>query len=127
MISFNHIPQYLCVILILILIAFAANPGGEPPSGFAQEGLPFMKKYCFSCHTGDEPAAELALNAFSDDLSLIENRDVWDRVLDMVGTGYMPPAESEHQPTMEESDTFVAQIEAILNMQTVRRNRIQGE
>ena len=113
MISFNHIPQYLCLILILILIAFAANPGGETPSGFAQEGLPFLKKYCFSCHAGDEPAAELALNTFSDDLSLIENRDVWDRVLDMVGTGYMPPAESEHQPTMAESDAFVAQIEAI--------------
>ena len=113
MISFNRIPQYLCLTLILILIAFAAKPGGETPSGFAQEGLPFLKKYCFSCHAGDAPAAELALNSFSDDLSLIENRDVWDRVLDMVATGYMPPAESEHHPTMEASDAFVAHIEAI--------------
>ena len=113
MISFNRIPQCLCLILILILIAFAAKPGEETPSGFAQEGLPFLEKYCFSCHAGDAPAAELALNAFSDDLSLIENRDVWDRVLDMVTTGYMPPAESEHQPTMEASDAFIAHIEAI--------------
>jgi len=113
MISFNRIPQYLCLTLILILIAFAAKPGEETPSGFAQEGLPFLKKYCFSCHAGDAPAAELALNSFSDDLSLIENRDVWDRVLDMVATGYMPPSESEHHPTMEESDAFVAHIEAI--------------
>ena len=113
MISFNRIPQCLCLILILILIAFAAKPGEETSSGFAQEGLPFLEKYCFSCHAGDAPAAELALNAFSDDLSLIENRDVWDRVLDMVTTGYMPPAESEHQPTMEASDAFIAHIEAI--------------
>ena len=113
MISFNRIPQCLCLILILILIAFAANPGEETPSSFSQEGLPFLEKYCFSCHAGDAPAAELALNAFSDDLSLIENRDVWDRVLDMVTTGYMPPAESEHQPTMEASDAFIAHIEAI--------------
>ena len=113
MISFNRIPQCLCLILVLILIAFAAKPGEETPSGFAQEGLPFLKQYCFSCHAGDAPAAELALNAFSDDLSLIENRDVWDRVLDMVTTGYMPPAESEHQPTMEASDAFIAHVEAI--------------
>ena len=113
MISLNYIPRYLCVTLVFVLIAISANPGGEETSQFAEEGLPFMEKYCFSCHAGDAPAAELALNAFSDDLSLIENRDVWDRVLDMVTTGYMPPAESEHQPTMEESDAFVAHIEAI--------------
>lgn len=113
MISFNRILQCLCLILVLILIAFAAKPGEETPSGFAQEGLPFLKKYCFSCHAGDAPAAELALNAFSDDLSLIENRDIWDRVLDMVSTGHMPPTESEHQPTIEASDAFVAHIEAI--------------
>lgn len=113
MISFNHIPQSLCLILILILIAFAANPGEKETSSFSQEGLPFLKTYCFSCHAGDEPAAELALNAFSDDMSLIENRDVWDRILDMVSTGYMPPSESEAQPLLEESDAFVAHIEAI--------------
>lgn len=113
MISRNHILQCLCLTLVLILIAFAAKPGEETPSGFAQEGLPFLEKYCFSCHAGDEPAAELSLDSFSDDLSLIENRDVWDRVLDMLTTGQMPPSESEHQPTIEESDTFVAHIEAI--------------
>ena len=113
MISFNRTPQCLCLTLALILIAFAAKPGGEETSSFSKEGFPFLEKYCFSCHAGDEPAAELALNVFSDDLSLIENRDVWDRVLDMVSTGYMPPSESEHQPTMETSDAFVAHIEAI--------------
>ncbi len=113
MISFNRIPQCLCLILVFILIAFAAKPGEETPSGFAQEGRPFLKKYCFSCHAGGEPAAELALDSFSDDLSLIENRDVWDRVFDMLTTGQMPPSESEHQPTLEESDAFVAHIEAI--------------
>ena len=33
--------------------------------------------------------------------------------LDMLTTGQMPPSESEHQPTLEESDAFVAHIEAI--------------
>ncbi len=113
MISRNHILQCLCLTLVLILIAFAAKPGEETPSGFAQEGLPFLKQFCFDCHAGDEPAAELALDAFRDNHSLIENRDVWDRVLDMLTTGQMPPSESEHQPTIEESDTFVAHIEAI--------------
>ena len=113
MISPNYTSQRICLILVLVFVAFTANPGKETTSGFSQEGVPFLKQYCFGCHAGDEPAAELALNSFPDDLSLIENRDVWERVLDMVTTGHMPPSESEQQPTMEESDAFVAHIEAI--------------
>ena len=113
MISLNHIPQYLGLTLVLVLIAFAANPGGEETSSFSREGLPFLKTYCFGCHTGDQPAAEISLDVFSDDMSLIENRDIWDRVLDMVATGYMPPSESDVQPPLEASEAFVKHIEAI--------------
>ena len=95
MISFNHIRQCLCLTLVLVLIAFTANPGKETPSGFSQEGIPFLKQHCFSCHAGDQPAAELALDSFTDNLSLIENRDIWERVLDMLTTGQMPPPDSE--------------------------------
>ena len=113
MISLNYISRCLCLILVFVLIAFTANPGKEETSIFAQEGLPFMEKYCFSCHTGDQPAAEISLDVFSDEHALIENRDVWDRVLDMVATGYMPPSESDVQPPLEESEAFVAHIESI--------------
>ena len=109
----NYIPQCLCLTLVFVFIAVIANPGEEDISGFSQEGIPFMKKYCFSCHTGDQPAAEVSLDVFSDERSLIENRDVWDRVLDMVVTGYMPPSESDVQPPLEASEAFVAHIESI--------------
>ena len=113
MISLNYISRCLCLILVLILVVFTLSLGEDQNTSFSREGATFLKQFCFDCHTGDEPAAELALDSFTDNLSLIENRDVWDRVLDMVTTGQMPPSESEHQPTVEESDAFVAHIEAI--------------
>ena len=113
MISIKYIPQCLCLTLILLFIAFTGNQGEEETSGFAQEGIPFLKKYCYGCHAGDEPAAEVSLDLFSDERSLIESRDVWERVLDMVATGYMPPAESDLQPPLAESEAFVAHIESI--------------
>ena len=113
MISLNYILRCLCLISVLILVVFTLSLGENQNTSFSREGTPFLKQFCFDCHAGDEPAAELALDAFTDNLSLIENRDVWDRVLDMLTTGQMPPSESEHQPTIEESDTFVAHIEAI--------------
>ena len=113
MISLNYILRCLCLISVLILVVFTLSLGENQNTSFSREGTPFLKQFCFDCHAGDEPAAELALDAFTDNLSLIENRDVWDRVLDMLTTGQMPPSESEHQPTLEESDAFVAHIEAI--------------
>lgn len=112
MISLNYILRCLCLISVLILVVFTFSLGENQDTHFSREGTPFLKQFCFDCHAGDEPAAELALDAFTDNLSLIENRDIWDRVLDMLTTGQMPPSDSE-QPTIEASDAFVAHIEAI--------------
>lgn len=112
MISLNYILRCLCLISVLILVVFTFSLGENQDTHFSREGTPFLKQFCFDCHAGDEPAAELALDAFTDNLSLIENRDVWDRVLDMLTTDQMPPSDSE-QPTIEASDAFVAHIEAI--------------
>ena len=113
MISFNYASQCFCLTLVLVLVAFTANPGEEGVSNFSQQGVPFLEQYCFDCHAGDQPAAELSLDSFTDSHSLIENRDVWERVLDMVTTGQMPPSDSDRFPSMEASESFVAHIEAI--------------
>ncbi len=112
MISPNYVLRCLCLILMLALVTFTANPGEKDTSDFSQNGALFLEQYCFSCHTGDQPAADLSLDAFSDNHSLIKNREIWERVLDMVTTAQMPPSDSE-QPSFEESESFVEHIEAI--------------
>ena len=112
MISFNYALQCFCLTLVLLLVAFTANPIEAEVPSFSEDGIPFLEQYCFSCHAGDQPAAELALNSFTDNPSLIENRDVWERVLDMLTTGQMPPSDSD-QPSMPDSEAFIARIEAI--------------
>ncbi len=108
----NSILRCLCLILILGLVAFTANPGEKDTTDFSKNGALFLEEYCFSCHAGDQPAAELSLDSYTDNHSLIEDREVWDRVLDMVETTQMPP-EGNEQPSLEESESFVAHIEAI--------------
>ena len=112
MISPNYVLRCLSLILMLVLVTLSANPGEKNTSDFSQNGAPFLEQYCFSCHAGDQPAADLSLDSFTDNHSLIKNRDIWERVLDMVTTGQMPPSECE-QPSMEASESFVAHIEAI--------------
>ncbi len=111
-VSFNDISPYLCTSLVLVFFSFTTNLGTETTPDFAQKGIPFMEQFCFGCHAGDQPAAELALDVFEDNRSLIENRDVWETVLEMLSTGFMPPADSE-QPLLEESESFIETVEAI--------------
>ncbi len=113
MISLNYVSQCFCLIFVLLLVALTANPGEKDTSDFSQNGALFLEQYCFSCHAGDQPAAELSLDSFTDDHSLIENRDIWERILDMLTTGQMPPSDSDRFPPMEASESFVAHIEAI--------------
>ena len=113
MISLNYVSQCFCLILVFLFVVCSANLGEADTSDFSQNGALFLEAYCFSCHAGDEPAAEVALDSFTDNQSLIENRDIWERVLDMVATGQMPPSDSERFPTIETSEAFVAHVEAI--------------
>ena len=108
----NYTGRCFCLILILALVAFTATLGEEDTPDFSKNGALFLEQYCFSCHAGDQPAAELSLDSYTDNHSLIKEREVWDRVLDMVETTQMPPADSE-QPPMEELESFVAHIDAI--------------
>ena len=114
MISPNYVLRCLALILMLALVTLSANPGEKNTSDFSQNGALFLEQYCFSCHAGDQPAAELSLDSFTDNHSLIKNRDIWERVLDMVTTDQMPPSDSD-QPSLEESESFIAHIEAIFH------------
>ncbi len=113
MISLNYVAQCFCLILVFLLVALAANPGEKDTADFSENGVLFLEQYCLSCHAGNEPAAELSLDSFTDNRSLIENRDVWERVLDMLTTGQMPPSDSDQFPSIEASESFVAHVDAI--------------
>ena len=125
MISRNYILRYLSLILVLTFVTLTANPGEKNTSDFSQNGALFLEQYCFSCHAGDQPAAELSLDVFADNHSLIRHRDIWDRVLDMVTTDQMPPSDSD-QPSLEESEGFVEHIEAIFEQADLTAKRDPG-
>lgn len=48
----------------------------QPATGpaFKAEGVAFVKKHCLGCHAGEKPKADLALDRFADDASLLKDR-----------------------------------------------------
>lgn len=72
---------------------------------FRTDLQPFLSKYCADCHGGDEPEADLKLDALGETVSINDDRERWESIFEMVRMGEMPP-EGEPQPDADESKKF---------------------
>jgi hypothetical protein len=101
LVCFVHAPESSTV---------SAQPKTEP--AFKTEGVAFLKKHCLACHSGAKPKADLALDKFADDAALLKDRKTWNRVLDVLKAGEMPPA-AKPQPTTNERDAFTKLVSGV--------------
>src|SRR5881397_3340041 len=115
----------LASITLLILItatstlALADEPARKPDDQksptFATDVLPFLKAHCFHCHgtEGGKDKADLTLSKYTDDLSVQQDRKVWDNVVHMLRSGEMPPMERQRPPAAD-VEAAIQSIEGVL-------------
>lgn len=82
----------------------AQEPPAPPP--FETQALPFLKQHCLDCHSGDEPEAGISFANFTSEQQLLKQRKLWERALDLIDQGVMPPADAV-QPAADEKATVV--------------------
>src|SRR3954467_6495914 len=89
--------------------------GDTPSPTFTRDVLPFLQAHCFHCHGMEEGKnkADLTLSKYTDDLSLQQDRKVWDNVLHMLRTGEMPPMERK-RPAAADLEAAINSIEGVL-------------
>lgn len=73
---------------------------------------PLIERYCIACHGEQTQTAGINLAALLDQQPLVRNRETWERVVDAVDLGKMPPA-AVPQPTHRERQAFAALLDAI--------------
>jgi hypothetical protein len=93
----------------------AANPAPAPGAEitYRENVLPFISRNCFACHGNGKSKGDVTLDKYTDDLSVQNDRRVWDDVLDMLGRREMPPKERP-QPSQAEVDQILDSINAVL-------------
>ena len=65
---------------------------GAPANGeFEQNVLPVLSRNCVRCHSDRQQAGQLSLEQFRDGTSALHRTDVWQKVLEKISTGQMPP------------------------------------
>src|SRR5204863_5973949 len=79
----------------------AAAGAAEPAEQFRKQIQPLLAKYCYDCHGDGEKKGGIALDELKSDDQLLNNRDLWWKVLKNTRTGLMPPQKKPH-PTPDE-------------------------
>lgn len=94
-----------------VLAVSQATP--VPEAVFAHRLQGVLTKSCGECHSGDAAEGGWNLAAYSDDQSVHKDRKRWERVLELISGGIMPPPEA---PALESGDKqqLIAGLEYLL-------------
>ena len=114
------------VLLMASMGLLAAVPADEPggPDGpdkrpsamsFGNDVVPFLARHCYACHGGGKSKGDLTLDKYRDEQAILRDRDVWEKVVEMVHTGEMPPkAKGRARPAPNEVELATRTIDDIL-------------
>lgn len=73
-------------------------------ASFQKTVEPFLKTNCFLCHNAKLKVGGLNLEAYRDSKSALRDRDVWEKVLQKLRSGQMPPKGRPLPPAGEVND-----------------------
>ena len=109
-----HFVFTIAVITSLMTWESLSAQEAELSGRFANEAVAFISKHCLECHGEKEPKADLNLQGHKEISSVTKRRAVWENVVEIVGSGQMPPPEKP-RPTSEELDKFLAVVNSVFD------------
>lgn len=98
---------FVCTWLLLFC---ACALGGD----FETSIEPVLRKYCIDCHSTKLQEGELDLEPFANGAITTNDSKVWERVLEQVTDGEMPPKQSPQMPASLSSE-FTKSVQEMLN------------
>jgi len=92
-----------CCILVagVMLWSFQTLWADELAQRFEQEVQPVLQKYCFHCHSGDDPEAKFLITQFVSARSIVGQWQNWEDSIRRIADREMPPPE---EPQLAESE-----------------------
>ena len=99
------------------LLAGGARAETVPASGpmnFAEHVKPLLKQYCADCHNAEKSKGDLDLTPHIEGGKLVEDRKVWEKVIELMESREMPP-EKKPQPSEGQRDTIIKFLDGQLS------------
>lgn len=95
--------------------ADSPDPFAVLQTRFTNEQQALLKKYCLECHSTADKQGELDLARFQSVTDIRHDVAPWQRVVEMLRDGEMPPAEAEPQPTPTELKSLRQWVQSVLD------------
>ncbi|HVP49356.1 MAG TPA: c-type cytochrome domain-containing protein, partial [Bryobacteraceae bacterium] len=76
------------LLVLMGLLPYACLAG---KSSFSKTVEPFLKTNCFLCHNAKLKVGGLSLEGYATARGALKDRDVWEKVMQKLRTGQMPP------------------------------------
>ena len=76
--------------------------------------LPVLREYCWDCHGDSEAKGGVNFDSHTNLMAVLRDRGTWERVIQTVRSGEMPPKKKKTQPNTEVRTHLVGWIERTL-------------
>lgn len=104
-------PALLALMLLLAnSVSAKADEATQLEQRFGVEALPLLKTHCFGCHGEDKQEGKLKLSDFASSAAVAEQTGIWQRVLERLQAGDMPPEDAPRQPSLKERQAAIQWI-----------------
>ena len=102
-------PNFSTIFLLAFVLVHSTHAQPTPLATMPEEHFKFFEKYCIECHDDLTTEGSLDLYEVDFDLSTIKSAETWQKILNSINSGEMPP-EDEKQATPEDKTDFLAAL-----------------
>ena len=116
----NLVRRRLEVGLILLLVCHSAySAETEAPAVLNEQHKSLLEEYCLKCHNAEKPEGKFRVDTLPVEITDNESAERWQKVLNALNSGSMPPADETQLPNGARTDF----LDDLTNVMTdVRRN-----
>jgi len=92
--------RHLNLLPFLATLAF----GAAPEARIDEKHRGFLKEYCVECHNADKQKGKLRLDDIALKLDTVQLADRWQKILNQINSGEMPPGDSKQPASTSKAD-----------------------
>ena len=107
--------RFLLTTFLVVFFFRSVAQAAPQEARLADKHLPFLKSYCFDCHDSGTQEGKVDLETLPLNITTFEQAELWQKILNALNAGEMPPNDSEQPGNSEKKDFLDALAQAMVD------------